>query len=73
MCFFVLLISVSVSVLYSHSVCLCDFIKVYIAELQPLGKELLIWLTVCSLCIMSMKDYLDKVDTKVRQDYLSQS
>ena len=54
--FSLLLVLVSVSVLFSPYMCLDDnkLVKVHVAQWPAYGKELLILLTVCSLCIMSI-------------------
>ena len=48
-----LLILVSVSVLFSTSVCLDDIYLDKVAEWPPFGRELLIPFTICSLCILT--------------------
>ena len=56
--FTLLLVFMSFSVLYSPSVCLHDFLnKFKVAELPSFGTELLIQLTVCLLCIISMCNF----------------
>ena len=51
MWFSVMLVLVLVSVLFSPSICLDNISKVYVAEGPSFEKELLIRLTVNSLCI----------------------
>ena len=43
----------SVSVLFSSSVCQDDIKSVCVAEWPPFEKEMLIRFTVCSLCILT--------------------
>ena len=47
-----LLVMVSVSMLFLPSVCLYD-IELGLAEWPPFGREMLIRLTICSLCVLT--------------------
>ena len=46
----------SVRVLVTY-VCSYYFISVSVAEWPPSGKELLTWLTICSLCILTLCNF----------------
>ena len=52
--FSVLFVLMSVSVLFSPSICLDGFSYAMVAVWPPFGKELHIGLSICSVCIMSI-------------------
>ena len=52
-CLFLVSVSVAFHLMFVHII----FSSVSVADWPPFGKELLTWLTICSLCILTICNF----------------